>query len=56
MKTEKRCSYLGMYCVIVLLAILSSVYCTLVYTFGTLRASRTIHERLVKSLLGSTFR
>ena len=52
----KFASYLGMYCVIVALTIISSVYCTLVYTYGSLRASRTIHARLVKSLLGSTFR
>lgn len=45
-----------MYCVIVAITILVMVYSTLYYTYGTLRASRTIHAKLVERLLGSTFR
>lgn len=49
-------SYLGMYCFLVFVVVASNVYSTLVYTYGTLRASRVIHNKLVNSMLGSTFR
>ena len=45
-----------MYCIIVGLNILMMAYSIIIYTYATLRASRSIHARLVKKLLGSTFR
>lgn len=49
-------SYLGVYTGIVTLVILFAVYMTIVYAFGAMRASRTIHWKLTSSLLASTFR
>ncbi|KAJ3558885.1 hypothetical protein NM688_g664 [Phlebia brevispora] len=48
--------YLGMYSILVVSAILSYVYGQVVYTYGSLRASRVLHHTLVSALLGSTFR
>ncbi|KIP05211.1 hypothetical protein PHLGIDRAFT_534835 [Phlebiopsis gigantea 11061_1 CR5-6] len=48
--------YLGMYVAIVALSILAMVYASLVWCYASMRASRRIHARLLKSLLGSTFR
>ncbi|KIP03407.1 hypothetical protein PHLGIDRAFT_242940 [Phlebiopsis gigantea 11061_1 CR5-6] len=48
--------YLGVYCSLVGLVVLAHIYAVLVYTYASLRASRTIHSSLVRSLLGSTFR
>ena len=45
-----------MYVGIVALTILAMVYSSLVYTYGSMRDSRVIHGKLVKSLLSSTFR
>lgn len=53
----KSCgSYLAVY--ITLLVVAITVYCSsfLVYLFGSLRASRFIHNTLVKSVLSSTLR
>lgn len=33
-----------------------NVYGNVVFSLGSVRASRSIHEKLVSSLLGSTFR
>ena len=49
-------SYLGIYIAIVVLSILAMVYSTVAYTYGGMRASRVVHAKLVRSLLGSTFR
>ncbi|KIP05213.1 hypothetical protein PHLGIDRAFT_534841, partial [Phlebiopsis gigantea 11061_1 CR5-6] len=48
--------YLGIYIAIVVLSILAMVYSTVTYTYGGMRASRSVHAKLVKSLLSSTFR
>ncbi|KAI0775463.1 hypothetical protein BC629DRAFT_1595092 [Irpex lacteus] len=48
--------YLSMYCLLVLLVVLTSTYAELLYTIATLRSSRVIHDTLVTKLLGSTFR
>lgn len=45
-----------MYCLLVLLVVLTSTYAELLYTIATLRSSRVIHDTLVTKLLGSTFR
>ena len=49
-------SYLGFYCVIVLGVVLLNTYGVVVYTVGSMRASRIIHQKLMHALLGSTFR
>ncbi|KAI0693031.1 hypothetical protein BC835DRAFT_1520746 [Cytidiella melzeri] len=48
--------YLGMYSLIVILVVVFNLCGLIVYTFGSLRASRVIHGKLVGALLGSTFR
>ncbi|EKM56944.1 uncharacterized protein PHACADRAFT_254352 [Phanerochaete carnosa HHB-10118-sp] len=48
--------YLGIYCACVSVMVLTHVCSELVYTIASLRASRTIHAQLVKSLLSGTFR
>ncbi|EKM56946.1 uncharacterized protein PHACADRAFT_172648 [Phanerochaete carnosa HHB-10118-sp] len=48
--------YLGIYCAFVGVVILMNALSQIVYTVATLRASRSIHAKLIKSLLGSTFR
>lgn len=45
-----------MYVGIVALTVCAMVYSSVVYTYGGMRASRVVHAKLVKSLLGSTFR
>lgn len=50
------CSYLGIYSFIVFLVVATHIWGELMYTFGSLRASRIIHNKLVTKLLGSTFR
>lgn len=47
---------MGVYGLFVTAVVLFHIFSELVYTIGTLRASRSIHASLVKSLLGSTFR
>ena len=49
-------SYLGIYCAFVGVTVVSHAYAQLIYTFASLRASRSIHAKLVQSLLTSTFR
>ncbi len=49
-------SYLGIYTVLILGVIVFHVYGTTIYSLGTIRAARTVHQKLVTSLLGSTFR
>ncbi|EKM56938.1 uncharacterized protein PHACADRAFT_208107 [Phanerochaete carnosa HHB-10118-sp] len=48
--------YLGIYCACVGGMVMMHVYAQLIYTFASIRASRAIHVKLVKSLLSSTFR
>ncbi|PSR81762.1 hypothetical protein PHLCEN_2v6271 [Hermanssonia centrifuga] len=48
--------YLGIYTVLILGVIVFHVYGTTIYSLGTIRAARTVHQKLVTSLLGSTFR
>lgn len=49
-------SYLAFYAVIVFCVVLAFLLYNVVYTFGALRASRKIHEKLISSLIGSSFR
>ncbi|KAI0685987.1 hypothetical protein BC835DRAFT_1420713 [Cytidiella melzeri] len=55
-KTVSVPYYLGIYALIVLLVVLFNLVGEVSYTFGTLRASRIIHGKLISKLLGSTFR
>ncbi|KAH9053585.1 hypothetical protein EDB87DRAFT_1825596 [Lactarius vividus] len=48
--------YLTVYGLILLVAIFSYTIGSGVYTFGTLRASRSIHQKLIESILGTTLR
>ncbi|KAJ3523042.1 hypothetical protein NMY22_g11626 [Coprinellus aureogranulatus] len=48
--------YLGVYAACCLLAFLLWVLANLVYIFGTIRASRTLHKDLIASILGTTLR
>ncbi|KIP05212.1 hypothetical protein PHLGIDRAFT_534838 [Phlebiopsis gigantea 11061_1 CR5-6] len=52
----KWISYLGVYVAIVAISVFALVYACLVWCYGSMRASRKIHAKLLKSLLGSTFR
>lgn len=45
-----------MYALIVAAAVTTDFWSIFIYTFAFMRASRVIHEKLVGSLLGSTFR
>ncbi|KAF9466481.1 hypothetical protein BDZ94DRAFT_1280783 [Collybia nuda] len=49
-------SYLKIYGVLLFLALAVFFTACVVYTFGTLRASRAIHKQLVTSVLGTTLR
>ncbi|KAH9911177.1 P-loop containing nucleoside triphosphate hydrolase protein [Epithele typhae] len=48
--------YLGMYSVTVLIGMIMSAFCIIYYVFGTIRAGRIIHEKLVVSVMGTTLR
>ncbi|GJE86639.1 multidrug resistance-associated ABC transporter [Phanerochaete sordida] len=48
--------YLEIYCAFVAATILTHVYAQIIYTVAMLRSSRSIHAKLVTSLLASTFR
>ncbi|KAH8990840.1 hypothetical protein EDB92DRAFT_1935217 [Lactarius akahatsu] len=48
--------YLTVYGLILLVAVFSYTIGSGVYTFGTLRASRSIHQKLIESVLGTTLR
>ncbi|KAH8986970.1 hypothetical protein EDB86DRAFT_3211871 [Lactarius hatsudake] len=48
--------YLTAYGLILLVAMFSYTIGSGVYTFGTLRASRSIHQKLIESVLGTTLR
>jgi ABC-type multidrug transport system fused ATPase/permease subunit len=54
--TDYLHSYLAIYSVLVLCVILTHTWGYLSFTIGSLRASRTIHARLVNSLISCTFR
>ena len=49
-------SYLGMDGLIVLATDVFFVYGCIVFFYASMRASRTVHSKLISSLLGSTFR
>jgi hypothetical protein len=49
-------SYLSVYGLILLFELLSYTGGSIVYVFGALRASRTIHRKLLESVLGTTLR
>jgi hypothetical protein len=49
-------SYLSIYVAIVAMVVAFFAVSTIVYAVGCIRASRSIHDTLVKSLLTSTFR
>ncbi|THH12876.1 hypothetical protein EW146_g7283 [Bondarzewia mesenterica] len=48
--------YLGIYCLLLLFAIIVFSIGSGTYVFGTLRASRSIHRKLIQSVLGTTLR
>jgi ABC-type multidrug transport system fused ATPase/permease subunit len=48
--------YLGVYVILMLLQVCSYNASTLLWTFGCLRASRDLHQRLTTAVLGSTLR
>lgn len=50
------CSYLTIYGLILLAATIGFTTASGVYVFGTLRASRTIHAKLIDAVLGTTLR
>lgn len=50
------CSFLGVYGLILLLATVAYSGGTGIYVFGTLRASRSIHAKLIEAVLGTTLR
>lgn len=52
----KRYSYLTVYSLIVFAAIVFQVSATVTWTYGSVRASRSLHRVLLDSLLRSTFR
>lgn len=49
-------SYLTIYSLILLVAVIAFTVGTGVYVFGALRASRSIHQKLIESVLGTTLR
>jgi ABC-type multidrug transport system fused ATPase/permease subunit len=49
-------SYLGVYGAMLGVAVIFYMTWVTIFTFGQLRASRTLHERLIKSVLGTTLR
>ena len=49
-------SYLTVYGLILLTATTSNMTGSGVYVFGALRASRSIHRKLIESILGTTLR
>ena len=49
-------SYLTIYGLILLVAVIAFTVGTGVYVFGALRASRSIHRKLIESVLGTTLR
>lgn len=49
-------SYLTVYGLILLAAVISYTVGSGVYVFGALRASRSIHRNLIESVLGTTLR
>jgi ABC-type multidrug transport system fused ATPase/permease subunit len=49
-------SYLGGYTILLVGSVLCYVTWVTVFTYGQMRASRTLHERLIDSVLGTTLR
>jgi hypothetical protein len=49
-------SYLSMYASIAILGVVAILAYQLLWIIGAMRASRNVHQLLVTSLLGSTFR
>ncbi|TFY61104.1 hypothetical protein EVG20_g7183 [Dentipellis fragilis] len=55
--SEVRVSfYLMIYCLLALISVIIYSSAFVVYVFGSLRASRSIHRRLIESILGTTLR
>ncbi|KIK71390.1 hypothetical protein GYMLUDRAFT_254610 [Collybiopsis luxurians FD-317 M1] len=48
--------YIGIYCLIVATAVVVYSSGVFIYIFGTIRASRAIHHRLITSIFGTTLR
>ncbi|KAJ3543408.1 hypothetical protein NM688_g5857 [Phlebia brevispora] len=48
--------YLGVYASLVFMTVLLHIWHTVLYAGATMRSSRTIHGKLISSLVGSTFR
>lgn len=55
-RTQYLPSYLGSYCLILSAVIFAYTCSNLLYLRGVVRASVTIHKRLVNAILGTTFR
>lgn len=49
-------SYLGIYGLIIIVSVSFNIYKTIVFNLGAIRASRVIHNKLLASVVGSTFR
>ena len=49
-------SYLTVYTALVGVGTVFSAFCVFYYVFGSIRAARIIHEKLVVSILGTTLR
>ncbi|KAJ3801154.1 hypothetical protein GGU11DRAFT_770568 [Lentinula aff. detonsa] len=48
--------YIGIYCLIVAVAVVTYATGVIIYIFGTVRASRAIHKELITSIFGTTLR
>lgn len=49
-------SYLGVFGLLILGSIAVQIYRTIIYALGSIRAARVIHNKLIASVVGSTFR
>ncbi|KAK7064563.1 ATP-binding cassette transporter [Favolaschia claudopus] len=48
--------YLGVFCILMLIAMILYAISFIFYTFGVFRASKSIHKQLVEAVLGTTLR
>ncbi|KAI0824512.1 P-loop containing nucleoside triphosphate hydrolase protein [Trametes gibbosa] len=48
--------YLTVYTLLMLAGMVAAAFCVFYYVFGSMRASRIVHERLITSVLGTTLR
>lgn len=55
-KLNNLCSYLTVYSLMLVVALTAYIVGYVFFVYGALRASRSIHKGLVKSVLGTTLR